>query len=223
MSNIDIFYTVELTEQLQLAWPANRSVTIICHGHSVPAGYFATPVVQTFDAYPHLFHRRLKERFPNAVINMMVTAIGGEDSSGGCERFERDVLSRRPDLVTIDYGLNDRNRGLDAAEKAWRKMIELAQSQGVKVILLTPTHDDSVMCNPVSDKWTALTAHAEQIRRLASEYRVGLADSFAAFDSYISSGGNIRDLLSWPNHPNRKGHKLVAAELMRWFSPSLSQ
>jgi acyl-CoA thioesterase-1 len=210
-------YLDELRKQLQLAWPANRTVTVICHGHSVPAGYFATPVVQTFDAYPHLLHKGLKERFVNAVINVMVTAIGGENAAGGYSRFERDVLVQRPDLVTIDYGLNDRRIGLQAAGEAWRGMIEDALSRGVKVILLTPTHDDSGMRTPVSDDWTALLEHTAQIRRLAQEYRVGLADSFAAFQSYTLSMGNIEDLLSWPNHPNRKGHELVAAELLALF------
>ena len=69
----------ELTRQ----WPANRTVNIVCHGHSVPAGYFRTPVVDTFNAYPHLLHRGLKERFPYAVVNVIVTAIGGENSESG--------------------------------------------------------------------------------------------------------------------------------------------
>jgi acyl-CoA thioesterase-1 len=210
-------YLAELREQLQLAWPANRTVTVVCQGHSVPAGYFATPAVQTFDAYPHLLHIGLKERYANAVINVTVTAIGGEDAAGGYNRFERDVLSLRPDLVTIDYGLNDRRIGLQAADEAWRGMIESALSHGIKVILLTPTHNDSGRKTPVSDDWTALLEHTAQIRRLAREYRVGLADSFAAFESYASGMGNIEDLLSWPNHPNRRGHELVAAELLAFF------
>ena len=89
----------------------NRTVHIVCHGHSVPAGYFATPMVDTFNAYPPLLHRELKHRFPFAVVNVIVTAIGGEGSPQGADRFEADVLCHRPDLVTIDYGLNDRRAG----------------------------------------------------------------------------------------------------------------
>jgi acyl-CoA thioesterase-1 len=217
MSFKDVHDWADIREQLQLAWPANRTITVICHGHSVPAGYFATPAVQTFDAYPHLLHQGLKERYANAVINVTVTAIGGEDAAGGYSRFEWDVLSRRPDLVTIDYGLNDRRIGLKAAEEAWRGMIEVALSHRVKIILLTPTHDDSGMKTPVSDDWTALLEHTSQIRRLAQEYDVGLADSFAAFETYALKTGSIEDLLSWSNHPNRKGHELVAAELLTFF------
>ena len=56
---------------------------MVAHGHSVPAGYFKTPVVQTFDAYPHLPHKALNERYAHAVINVIVTVMGGEDSVSG--------------------------------------------------------------------------------------------------------------------------------------------
>ncbi|RAP73869.1 SGNH/GDSL hydrolase family protein [Paenibacillus montanisoli] len=198
-------------------WPDNRSVTVACHGHSVPAGYFATPVVDAFNAYPHLLHRKLKERFPFAVINVTVTAIGGEHAVSGAERFAREVLSLRPDVVTIDYGLNDRGLGLKAAGTAWQSMIEQALAAGSKVILLTPTWDTSYR-DPSSEAWRELCAHREQIRQLASQYEIGLVDSFGLFEAYRANGGDPTDLLSWSNHPNRTGHELVADGLMRWFT-----
>ena len=38
-------YLLPLREELQKTWPDNRAIHIVCHGHSVPAGYFASPVV----------------------------------------------------------------------------------------------------------------------------------------------------------------------------------
>jgi lysophospholipase L1-like esterase len=198
-------------------WPENRLVNIACHGHSVPAGYMCTPVVDTLNAYPHLLLAGLKERFAYAVINVIVTALGGENSESGAARFESDVLSHRPDVITIDYSLNDRGIGLKRAETAWRSMIEAALSRQVKVILLTPTHDvlSERTGNP---EWAIeLPRHAGQVRRLAGEYGIGLADSHAAFNHYITTGGDVIDLLSHVNHPNRLGHQLVARALLRWF------
>ena len=63
----------DVVAALKATWPGNRTVNIVCHGHSVPAGYFKTPVVDTFNAYPHLLHRGLKDRFPFAVINSSST------------------------------------------------------------------------------------------------------------------------------------------------------
>lgn len=215
-------YCSELIKDLKIPWPDNHTINIVCHGHSVPAGYFASAVVDTFNAYPHLFHRGLKEKFPLAVINVIVTAIGGEESSGGAERFERDVLSHQPSLITIDYGLNDRRIGHELSEKSWRSMIEMAKRNNSKIILLTPTADMSRESG-LEDYWTLLQRHAALIRLLASEYEVGLADSLAAYERYVELGGSLTDLLSWPNHPNRKGHEIVALELLRWFPLTYDQ
>ena len=34
---------------------------------------------------------------------------------------------------------------------------------------------------------------------------------------YVEKGGKLEDLMSQGNHPNRKGHALVAAALLEWF------
>ena len=207
-------YLADITRELQMAWPTNHTVNIVCHGHSVVAGYFKTPDVRTFDAYPHLMHVGLKERFTNAVINVIVTAIGGENSESGAKRFEADVLSHRPEVVTIDYALNDRKMGVERARKAWMSMIELALAHNVKVILMTPTPDLSANLDNPADQ---LNRHAEMIRALAKRYHVALVDSLQAFKDYAKAGGKIPTLMAQGNHPNRQGHELVAKALLEWF------
>ena len=56
-------YLADLCAEMRVHWPENRLVNVVCHGHSVPAGYFATPFVDSFNAYPHLLHRALKGNF----------------------------------------------------------------------------------------------------------------------------------------------------------------
>jgi acyl-CoA thioesterase I len=208
-------YLAPLVREMDVTWPRNRAITIVCHGHSVPAGYFRTPVVDTFNAYPHLLHRALKEAHPHAVINVIVTAVGGEDSTAGAKRFAAEVLAHKPDVILIDYALNDRRPGLEAARAAWSDMIRQAKERHIPVILLTPTADQG-------DDWqrpnSPLAAHATQIRALAAEHGVGLADSTAAFQKAVADGKPLKDLMAQGNHPNRAGHDLVCAELMRWFA-----
>lgn len=209
-------YLTEFRTLAQVDWPKNRALMVVCHGHSVPAGYFKTPVVDSLGSYPHGLRVGLAARFPHAVINVVVTAIGGETGRSGAARFERDVLSLRPDVVTIDYSLNDRGGGLEAAEKAWRAMIEAALKQGAKVLLLTPTPDIRPQAKWL-DPDSPLQQHAAQVRRLAKEYNVGLVDSLAAFEQAVRGGADIAALMSQGNHPNAKGHALVARALLEWF------
>lgn len=207
-------YLEELKVQLGQKWPDNQTVNVVFHGHSVPAGYARTPVVNTLHAYPHLTLCGIKERYPTAVVNVIVTAIGGEQSEQGAERFEAEVLTHRPDVLLIDYALNDRTIGLERSEKAWRKMIEAALARGVKVILLTPTPD---LSENILAEEGRLAAHAEQIRCLAAEYHVGLADVYEAFRARALAGEKISIYMSQVNHPNALGHSIAAAEILPWF------
>ena len=209
-------YLNPLLDEMAKKWPDNRVINIVCHGHSVPAGYFATPFVNSFCAYPHLLHRLIKERFPYAVVNVIVTAIGGENSKSGSLRFEKDVLTHRPDLVTIDYALNDRALDLSEAKNAWRNMIEAALHAAVPVILLTGTLDRSYFDK--GPQYTKLTERAELIRGLADEYNVGLADSLSAWTDAANEPEALVNLLSHVNHPTSEGHMLVARELGKFFT-----
>ena len=207
-------YLADFAAAAKVDWPENRALRIVTHGHSVPAGYFKTPVVRTMDAYPHLLHAALCEKYPHAVINVIVTAIGGENAEDGAKRFEDDVLTLKPDVLTIDYALNDRNIGLDRARAAWESMITKAKAHGIKVILLTPTPDTG---GKLDDPTDPLNQHAAQIRVLARKHGVALADSLAAFRAAIKDGKRPDSLMSQPNHPNAAGHALVAGELAKWF------
>lgn len=207
-------YLSPVISMLETKWPTNRAVNIVFHGHSVPSGYFKTPTVDSLHAYPNLLRVALAEKYTNAVVNIIVTAIGGEASNKGAARFAADVLTHKPDVVFIDYALNDRGLGLACARTNWINMIEQAQAAGAKIILLTPTPDQSAKLDDAND---LLNQHAEQIRNLAAEFNVGLVDSLAAFKAELASGTALTNLMSQMNHPNARGHEIVATELIKWF------
>lgn len=207
-------YLKELKVELGKKWPKNRTVNLVFHGHSVPAGYFTTPVVNTLDSYPYLVLAKLKSLYPYAVINVINTSIGGENSLGGAGRFLQDVLVHKPDLLLIDYALNDRRIGLSRAREAWSWMIREAISRDIKVILLTPSPDQKV---DILDPANELENHARQIRGLASRYHCGLADSYAAFRRVAETGDSIANFMSQVNHPNEAGHLLIANEILNYF------
>ncbi len=201
-----------LAELMKTAWPKNRTINVVFHGHSVPAGFHKTPEVKTFESYPHLVHLKLKEQYPKAVINVITTAIGGETSIPGAARFERDVMSLKPDLIFIDYALNDRRQPADKVEAAWLEMIAIAKKANVPVVLLTPTGDSSAKLEDPDD---ALNQRASLIRKIAAEQKVLLGDVFAAWVAEVKKGTPQTDLLSQVNHPNLKGHTLAAETIFK--------
>ena len=201
-----------LREELSKKWPKNRTVNIVFHGHSVPAGFHKTPEVKPFESYPHLVHVALKQQYPLAVLNAIVTAIGGEASPSGAARFERDVLPHRPDLVLIDYALNDRGVAEEKVEASWLAMIRAAKKAGVPVVLVTPTGDKTADLSNPQDR---LAQRTQLIRKLAESEGVILADVAAAWQAELDKGTAQDDLMSQVNHPNLRGHQLAAGVIVK--------
>jgi len=210
-------YLKPVLTDLQKQWPNNRTINFVFHGHSVPSGYFNTPNVNTLKAYPHLTLCYLKGRFPYAVINVITTSIGGEQSEQGAFRFKEEVITMHPDVIFIDYALNDRSISLERARLAWVKMIEEALANNKKIILLTPSPDlDEDILNDDS----LLAKHSNQIRELALFYKLGLVDSYNAFKNRCLAGESLSSYMSQSNHPNEKGHKLIFEEIKKIFPDS---
>lgn len=207
-------YLKKIKSELEQEWPNNKTINIVFHGHSVPAGYFKTPVVNTLDSYPFQLLKRLKERYPYAVINIINTAIGGEDSLEGEKRFDSDVLIHKPHIIFIDYSLNDRRIGLEKSNKAWEEMISKALKNDIKVILLTPSPDQSIN---ILEPNNILEQHKNQVIKLAEQNGVGLIDSYNLFKERIIAGDSITYYMSQVNHPNKNGHNLIANEIFKYF------
>ena len=208
------FYLDQIKAEMRVEWPKNRTINLVFHGNSVPAGYFKTPIVNTLASYPYIVLEQIKSKYPFTVVNIINTSIGGENSESGEKRFESQVLNHTPDVVFIDYALNDRGIGLARAKIAWEKMIRAVLDKKIKVILLTPSPDQTV---DIKDDQTILDQHARQIIQLSKYFNVGLIDTYAIFKNATKHGVPLVDLMSQINHPNASGHHLIADEIMKYF------
>jgi lysophospholipase L1-like esterase len=66
----------------------------------------------------------LQEQYPEAKLNVVNAGISGTGSDFGAKRFDRDVLAEKPDLVLIEFCVNDgdadRTRDMERmVHKAW--------------------------------------------------------------------------------------------------------
>lgn len=207
-------YLSVVVEELVKQWPENRTINLVFHGHSVPSGYFVTPDVKPLQSYPFLLLKDLKKSYPFAVINIILTCIGGENSELGAKRFKKTVLNHKPDVLFIDYALNDTGIGMEKSRKAWEQMIKAALRKKIKVVLLTATPDQRV---DLFSKENDLQKICSQVIELSKEYQTGLVDNYAAFQKLVSSGEKVTDYMSQVNHPNEKGHQLVVDGIMKYF------
>jgi len=206
-------YLEKIKNELKIQWPKSRTINLVFHGHSVPAGYGDRHEVNTLQSYPYLMLKKLKEKYPYAVINVIVTAIGGENSIKGQARFESDVLVYKPDVLFIDYALNDRFSDLANVREAWEKMVKAALEKNIKVILLTPSPDQRIEIN---DAANPLEPYIAMIKSVASNYKTGLADPNTKFKE-VATLGKLKETMASVNHPNSAGHMIIVRELLPYF------
>ncbi len=81
-------------------------------------------------------------RFPERKVHFINAGRGGETAAGGFKRFAQDVLSHKPMLVTVAYGVNDIGWGTRADEEHKRSylegirgIVEACKKQGVRVYI----------------------------------------------------------------------------------------
>lgn len=211
-------YLQNICNELKKIWPDNKRVVIVCHGHSIPCGYMAENIVRPMDAYPQQLLAKLADRFPHAVCSVITTAIGGENSIAGAKRFESEVLSLNPRLVTIDYGRNDMFISKEEMIAAWSYMIEKAKENDVKVILITPALDSGEIYWKDGERKLSDEEISKIISDLSKKYEVGLADAHGKFEKLLLAGHTREEYCSSLNHINAKGHEVVMEEILKHFS-----
>ncbi|NLC57778.1 MAG: SGNH/GDSL hydrolase family protein [Armatimonadetes bacterium] len=87
-------------------------------GKEVRVAYFGGSITAA-DGWRPKTLKWLQEAYPQAKVSEINAAIGGTGSDLGVFRFRQDVLAHRPDLVFVEFSVND---GGVPPEAIWRAM-----------------------------------------------------------------------------------------------------
>lgn len=192
---------------------AGEPTTIVCLGDSVTGVYYHTGGRR---AYTDMVGLALQAAFPQAKLTMVNAGISGHTTRNGLDRFEKDVLAKKPHLVTIMFGLNDMTRiPVADFQKNLREMISRTRAIDAEVLLCTPNGVIDSAGRPVSK----LVEYCEAMRAVGKEEQVPVADCYAAYEARKAQDARAwRMLLSDAIHPNMDGHKLLALTISRTIS-----
>ena len=80
-------------------------------------------------AYGKVIEKFTYLRYPDRKIHFVNAGWGGDTADGGLKRLERDVLSLKPTVVIVAYGVNDIGWGMRADEE--HKQLYLAGVRGI--------------------------------------------------------------------------------------------
>jgi acyl-CoA thioesterase-1 len=185
-------------------------VTIVAFGDSITAGYAVRR------GFPSFWEEMLEKRYPEAKIELINSGTSGDTTMDGLARLDWSVLSYEPDLVTINFGINDCVFGL-GLEKFEMNFVEMVRriraGPGSEILLLssqpleTPPYDRLVL------------DYYQAIERVAGEMEVGFVDVYGAWMKSVGQGTPLASLiLSGLDHPNEAGYRIIAEELMKLFN-----
>jgi acyl-CoA thioesterase-1 len=180
-------------------------VKVVAFGDSITAGGEAT---QPGLIYWQRWADALQKKYPEAQITTVNGATGGDTTRNGLERLEIKVLSQKPDLVLVAFGMNDNNLppfGVPPEEFAQnlRRMIDRIRGATQAEIILLSTF-------PPNPKWhfgsRATGDYARITAQVAREKCCAFADIYHNWLNF-SAAKKPEDLLGNNiNHPNDFGH-----------------
>lgn len=157
-------------------------------------------------------------------IEIIGAGISGHKSNQMLDRLERDVLSKKPQWMTLSCGVNDVWHGangvpLEDYKKNITAIVDRAQSAGVKVMILTST---MIRENPATAENQKLAAYNDFLRALAADKKCLLADLNADMQAIIAAAnkagpvkGNL--LTSDGVHMAYSGNEMMAAGVLKGF------
>jgi lysophospholipase L1-like esterase len=169
-----------------------KPLHVVHMGDSITEGQYIDPAVR----WTSLIEQRLADRFGAGRFVSVNRGISGETTRMGLERYPRDVQQAAPDLLTIQFGLNDCNcwvtdRGVPrvSAEAFVANLVEMVERGrvfGAREIILATNHRTlrrSIL--PSGQAFEDANArYSELVREVASRTGVVLCDIRAAFGPF---------------------------------------
>jgi lysophospholipase L1-like esterase len=113
--------------------------------------------------------------------------ISGQKAEDLVKRFQKDVVDRKPAVVTLSIGINDvwhrlknphDEKVLATYKENVSKMVDMAQQAGIKVILLTPTVIQEDVTNEGNKR---LVMYVDAEKEIAKEKHCTLIDLHQMF------------------------------------------
>lgn len=180
------------------------------NGESLVIGFLGGSITQGSlsstpkTCYAYLVYEWWKKSFPNAAFSFVNGGIGGTTSHYGGARAWKDVLRYRPDIVTVDFSVND-----DANE-----FFEETYEGTLRRLLAAPSSPAVVVLNNVFYD-TGKNAQ-DYHNRIADHYGIPHVSIKDTVYPDVESGKIVRADITPDNlHPNDKGHRLVADEICK--------
>lgn len=171
----------------------------------------------------------LRARYPNRSLSFINAGINGNTVRDLSQRWETDVLSHKPNWVTIMIGINDIHRmvqpdprgdvPLDIFETCYRDIVERTVGAGARIVILDPFYMSSAKsANAKDSSVLEMIVHYIAVGdRLGEEVGALRVRTHELFQEQLRHS-DPSDLGPEPFHPYPVGHAIIAHGLLEALS-----
>ena len=92
-------------------------------GHQINVAYIGGSITEAEHGWRSLTYNWLVTQYPKVLFKQINATIGGTGSNLGVFRLERDVLVNHPDLVFVEFAVNDGNSPAEAIQVAMEGIV----------------------------------------------------------------------------------------------------
>lgn len=177
-------------------------ITVGVIGGSITQGSLAS---KPDNCYASKFGEWWKNKFPDAKVNFVNAGIGGTDSYLGVHRVDEQLLSHDPDVVIVEFSVNDTDKKLNGY--SYGSLVRKILSHGTEpaVMLLFTTMDNG-------------TSLQDTHKETGKAYDLPMISYHDAVYPEVKAG-----TLSWADispddiHPNDAGHDIINQIVSRYL------
>lgn len=172
-----------------------EKITVGVIGGSITAGAMASNVQEL--SFGGIIVKWFEEQYPETEIELVNAGIGATDSVYGVARVDNDLLSKTPDIVIVEFCVND--RGVSQAQEAYESLLrKILKAENAPAVISLAT------CSMDYQSWQEY--HIDTCRN----YGVPFLSFLNAYKVDIESERyNADDCFADAVHPTDLGHAML--------------
>lgn len=220
---------MKISEKIKLDYNGlieHGPITIVAFGDSVTHGAVADGEINYETVYWNRLRKKILEVSDYVPVNVINAGIGGIDAAGSLGRIDSQVLSHKPDLITVCFGLNDVNGELQTYLDSLETIFGRCLESGAQVIFMTPNMLNTYVAEDTPKQWFEYAAKTAEMQnsgrmdkyiesavRLAASMGVTVCDCYSRWKKLSETEDTTLLLANRINHPTKEMHELFAQSL----------
>ncbi len=199
---------MKLTKTISML-EAGEPVRLIALGDSLTQGWMARKGFLDF------LSGMLKKKYPSCRVSIINRGIPGDTAEGGLLRLRNDVLDHDPDLVFIQFGLNDAFSGVNPGrfESMVQQIVEQIRNEtDAEILIITSVPVVYERMDEIADDFYG------RLEAVAEREGLAIVRVHRYWMEKIEQGLEFTSLVQGDQvHPNVEGYRIMAEAIMGAF------